>query len=515
MHMDSRFCDSSEKGEIIMQITGKSLIAGEWTGQAEQSCFNSFSPAENETLPQQFYQATEAQLEQAVIAASEAFRSYRKTTPEQRAAFLENIADEILNLGDELLQLTHKETALPMARLQGERGRTVNQLRAFAQGLRDPLDKVIEDSADPDRQPQPKPATVLEMLPLGPVAVFGASNFPYAFSTLGGDTASALAAGCPVVVKAHPAHPGTGELMARAISSAIARCDMHPGVFSMLQSSEPHLSHQLVKASGIKAVGFTGSHAVAKQLQKTITQRSEPIPFYGELGSINPQVVLTQLAEAQATELAEGLCQSMLMGNGQFCTSPGVWFVPAGCEEFNRAAQTYLSQQSSGPLLTPGILQSYRQQTETLSINPKLKVLARGKQDKAYHAQAHLFCAKGEDFVANTQLRQEVFGPGALIVTYDSHSQLLQMIESLEGQLTASFHGTSLDIQESADLIESMSYKVGRLIFNQMPTGVEVCASMNHGGPYPASTDVRTTSVGLTAMRRFQRPICYQNRSKN
>ena len=330
-----------------MTLTGQSLIAGQWQGRAEQGEFQAFSPAKNQPLSTRYFNVTSTQLNTAVDAADNAFIEYRKTSFSQRADFLECIAEQILALGDDLLTQTAQETNLPMARLQGERMRTVNQLKAFASALREnpdsPLGLKLLDEADSNRSPLPKPRTELNYLPLGPVAVFGASNFPYAFSTLGGDTAAALAAGCPVVVKNHTAHPGTGELMARAALAAIKECDMPLGVFSVLQSDVYDISHQLVAAPAIKAVGFTGSFNVANLLQATIAKRQEPIPFYGELGSINPQIVLPNKAQNEGKAMGEALCQSMLMGNGQFCTSPGLWLVPTGCDELEAEVANCIS----------------------------------------------------------------------------------------------------------------------------------------------------------------------------
>ena len=468
-------------------------------------------PGSNKPSEQSIYDATSAQLDEAAKAADAAFKLYRRTSTQQRAKFLNCIADQIIELGDELFTITHQETGLPLARLQGERGRTVNQLRAFAEGLLAPDQGVIDEAAQPDRTPLPKPATRLSSLPLGPVAVFGASNFPYAFSTLGGDTASALAAGCPVIVKGHPAHPITSELMASAIAQAIVICDMPAGVFSLLQSNSPALSHSLVGHHLIKAVGFTGSYNVAEQLSQTIYKRQEVIPFYGELGSINPQVVLPEKAQKEGVELAQQMCQALLMGHGQFCTSPGLWLVPAAATEFMNSAKDFIQQQGSDTLLTPGIASSYVSAVEALANNTQLRELAGSSLQQSFHVAARLFQVSASDFMNNKELQHEVFGPYALIVTYADNAELTSLLDSLGGQLTASIHGTSNEMASSAELVELLQYKVGRLIFNQMPTGVEVCASMNHGGPYPASTDVRSTSVGLMAMQRFLRPICYQN----
>lgn len=497
-----------------MTLTGQSLVAGQWIGDSANGEFNAFSPARNEPLSTRFFNLSAAELDGAIAAAQSAFYEYRKTSFAQRADFLTCIADHILALGDELLEQTHQETNLPMMRLQGERMRTVNQLKAFASALREnpesPLGLKVVDEADAARAPLPKPHTELNYLPLGPVAVFGASNFPYAFSTLGGDTAAALAAGCPVIVKNHTAHPGTGELMARAALAAIKECAMPLGVFAMVQSKAYDMSHQLVAAPEIKAVGFTGSFNVASKLQATIAKREEPIPFYGELGSINPQVILPNKAIEQSKEIAQSLCKSMLMGNGQFCTSPGLWLVPTGCDELEAHITACIDDAPSDTLLTPGIVNTFKHQIAARSQLDKVSVLGAGKLAQAFHANAHVFACNGDDYLATPALQEEVFGPAALVVRYDSEQQLMTLVNQLQGQLTASVHGTDADLNKADSLIEALQYKVGRLIKNQMPTGVEVCGSMNHGGPFPSSTDVRSTSVGTNAMLRFMRPICYQ-----
>ncbi|KTF13086.1 aldehyde dehydrogenase (NADP(+)) [Pseudoalteromonas sp. H105] len=497
-----------------MTLTGQSLVAGQWVGDSANGEFNAFSPARNEPLSTRFFNLSATELDGAIAAAQSAFYEYRKTSFAQRADFLTCIADHILALGDALLDQTHQETNLPMMRLQGERMRTVNQLKAFAAALRDnpesPLGLKVVDEADATRAPLPKPHTELNYLPLGPVAVFGASNFPYAFSTLGGDTAAALAAGCPVIVKNHTAHPGTGELMARAALAAMKECAMPLGVFAMVQSKSYDTSHQLVAASAIKAVGFTGSFNVASKLQATIAKRDEPIPFYGELGSINPQVILPNKAIDHSQEIAQSLCQSMLMGNGQFCTSPGLWLIPTGCDELEAHITACINDAPSDTLLTPGIVNTFKHQIAARSQLDKVSVLGEGKLGQAFHANAHVFACNADDYLATPALQEEVFGPAALVVRYDSEQQLMTLVNQLQGQLTASVHGTDGDLTKADSLIEALQYKVGRLIKNQMPTGVEVCGSMNHGGPFPSSTDVRSTSVGTNAMLRFVRPICYQ-----
>ncbi|TRY29824.1 aldehyde dehydrogenase (NADP(+)) [Aliiglaciecola sp. M165] len=497
-----------------MALSGKNLIAGQWVTNDEQNTFSAYLPATDDLGKIQFYNVSSEQVNTAVEAAQLAFPRYRRISAAERASFLQTIAESIMSLGDELLQITHMETGLSVERLRGERQRTINQLNAFSVELLNPSYTDIEEPGDETRSPVPKPSTKLTRIPLGPVAVFGASNFPYAFSTLGGDTVAALAAGCPVVVKAHPAHPGTSELMALAIHHAIDKLAIPKGVFSQFHSTDPVLAHQLVRHSGIKAVGFTGSQKVAELLIKSIQLRSDSIPFYGELGSINPQFVFSEKIKHGSGALAQQLCLSLLMGNGQFCTSPGVWIVPESATDFIETCSTFMSEQYSDTLLTKGIQKEYESSVSALKMNKQLRNIANAKQLQHFHGTPSLFATNAYHFVTNEQLRKEVFGPCAVIVTYKQIEELQQIVSVMEGQLTASVHGTERDFEEHKDLIESISFKVGRLIYNQMPTGVEVCASMNHGGPYPASTDIRSTSVGQQAMSRFLRPLCIQNFSE-
>ncbi|TLX48442.1 aldehyde dehydrogenase [Pseudoalteromonas phenolica] len=498
-----------------MEISGASFIAGEWLKDADASVFHAFSPKRHEPIDTQFFEASQDMLATAINEAEKAFKVYRKTSLIERATFLHAIADEIEALGDKLLEVTHEETNLPFARLQGERGRTMNQLRAFAQGLELSQNGIVNlsvlDEADPARAPLAKPRTQLDFIPVGVVAVFGASNFPYAFSTLGGDTASALAAGCPVVMKSHTAHPATSELMTRAIEKAIEKCDMPKGVFSMIQAKKYDMAHALVAAEPVKAVGFTGSMSVASKLIETINTRKETIPFYGELGSINPQFVLPEMAEQNGEELGANLCNSMLMGNGQFCTSPGLWLVPNSSVALVESVKKTVAASSSDTLLSPNILNSFKQAMVERSDIEGVELLAAAELSEAFHANAHIFKTDIDTYLNTPALHEEVFGPAAMLVTFDSLAQLETLIDGLEGQLTASIHGTGSDLASASDLSEDLQYKVGRLIENQMPTGVEVCASMNHGGPFPSSTDVRSTSVGLNAIQRFLRPICRQS----
>lgn len=493
----------------MAKVSGKSFINGTWSAQTDASTFCAFSPEGNCYLDSVFANATVADLRSAAAASQNAFFEYATSSSSLRAKFLRTIAEQILGLGDELLAITELETGLPAQRLIGERGRTINQLNAFADLLENPNRTVQIDEADAERLPLAKPRTELQQLPLGPVAVFGASNFPYAFSVAGGDTASALAAGCPVIVKGHPAHPATSELVTTAVEQAMKICEIDPGVFQLLQSNEPQLSHRLVKSDAIKAVGFTGSLQVAKILCESINQRSEPIPFYGELGSVNPQIIFPE--KSNDLQLANNLVSSLMMGQGQFCTSPGVWVLPSSATDFISAAVSELKKQPSGALLTQGIKATYDSSCKRLSQEAGVIRLSQNSPLKPHHAQAMLAQTSVKNFVQNPKLREEIFGPCALIVTYESVGELDSLIEALEGQLTASIHAEELELEQYNILKQKLAFKVGRLIFGQMPTGVEICPSMNHGGPFPASTDVRSTSVGQSAIERFLRPICYQS----
>ncbi len=497
----------------MIEITGQHLINGTWSNAGQQK-FASANPSTDSNNPWTFFDANSQDVEQAVTAAADAFTEYRATTSTARAEFLEAIANEIEALGPQLVEAAMSESALPQMRIEGERGRTCGQLRLFANNLRNPISPVFIDNAQPERSPLPKADSRLMQIPLGPVAVFGASNFPLAFSTAGGDTASALAAGCPVVVKGHPAHPATTELVCHAINRAIAATEMPSGVFSMVQSTTPQIAQQLVQAPEIKAVGFTGSQKVGDILNKLAQERPNPIPFFGELGSINPQFVLPEILAQQATQIANNQVGSMLMGHGQFCTSPGVMIVEntAGTDELLTALEQAIIAAPTGTMLTRGICQTYQQQVAALKQKATLTHIGSGEEGQGLcQSAATLFRVSATDFIQDSSLQEEIFGPCALIVLCEDNAQMQQIAQSLHGQLTASIHGLEQEIIASSALIDNVSQHVGRLIFNQMPTGVEVCHSMQHGGPYPASTAPATTSVGSQAINRFTRPICLQN----
>lgn len=498
-----------------MTISGKNLIAGEWSGETKGG-FTAFNATTHQAMASSFADATEVEVNSAIESAQQAFTSYSQLSPEKRATFLRTIGEQIIELGDELIDTACAETGLPAMRIQGERGRTVGQLGLFANLLENGEYDGIIDLADNDRQPLPKPDTRLGYLPLGVVSVFAASNFPLAFSTAGGDTASALAAGCPVVMKAHAAHPATAELVAQAILAAIEVCGIDKGVFSLVQGKNYAIASQIVTHPLVKAVGFTGSERVGMILQQQINQRPEPIPFYGELGSINPQYVMPEKLTQDTQTIAQGLVASLMMGQGQFCTSPGVWVVigketDANYQTFIDTAAKSLSEQPAGVMLTPAMCKSYTNAVEARKALSCVSLLASGLSGREQDCSAALFATSFDTYKNTPELHEELFGFSALIVRCDDFKQMMAFTQTLTGNLTASIHAIDADLDSSSTLAQTLAHKVGRLIYNQMPTGVEVCASMNHGGPFPASTNIRTTSVGSEAIKRFQRPICYQN----
>ena len=489
-------------------FTGLSFINNEWTSLGEGS-FQAINAFDHSKLAPEFKNCSLEQLATACDVAEQAFKVYRKTTKQQRAAFLNAIADELATKEAELVERTPLETGLPEMRIKGELGRTVGQLRLFATNLEKDAEFIAEDAALPERAPLPRPDLKLTKIPVGPVAVFGASNFPLAFSAAGGDTASALAAGCPVVYKSHSAHPGTSEIVVKAIEVAIKKCDMPAGVYQLLHSKSYDVSHELVKNPKIQAVGFTGSFNVGMALQESIKLRQQLIPFYGELGSTNPQVLLPGFVKGQEEKLANTFIASLNMGAGQFCTNPGLWFVSKDeVESFKQSLAKEVEASAPQAMLTPAILKAYQAGCENFANNATL--VASG-QDEDLRCSTAVFETTLEAYRSNKALHQEVFGPAALMVVYSSTEELVEAIDSLEGQLTATVHGDKTQVNDNQAIVESLSYVVGRLIYNQMPTGVEVCDSMMHGGPFPSSTDVRSTSVGSQAIERFLRPLCIQN----
>ncbi len=489
-------------------LTGKHLIAGEWIGSRTTFASN---PAHGPR--HDFAMGTPAIVDAAVEAAEEAFAAYGWSSRNERAALLRRIADEIDARGEAITEIGTQETGLPDARLQGERGRTVGQLRLFADHIEAGayLD-LRHDPAIPDRAPLPRPDLRLIQRPLGPVAVFGASNFPLAFSVAGGDTAAALAAGCPVVVKGHPAHPGTGEIAAQAIDAAIKATGVHPGVFSLVQDGAHEVGARLVQHPLIRAVGFTGSLRGGRSLFDLCAQRDEPIPFYGELGSVNPVFILPQAAAARGAEIGTDWAASLTMGVGQFCTNPGIVVVVdgPGAEAFQTAAEIGLSAVADQTMLTDGIADAYRQGVSQVAAGTGVsQVMGHDCESRA--AAPYLFTVSGDDWLADHDLQQEVFGPLGMIVRARDLTQMQQIARAIEGQLTCTLHLDEGDKPAARALLPLLERKAGRLLANSFPTGVEVCSSMVHSGPYPASTNFGATSVGTLSIRRFLRPVCYQD----
>lgn len=496
-----------------MELTGKNFL-GNTLSNKGKATFQAYNPATGEALAPLFYEATEAEIDRAAQKAEEAFQVYRRKSGAERAAFLEAIADEIMALGDALIERCQQETGLPTGRLQGERGRTVNQLRLFGQVIREGswVDARI-DHGDPDRTPIPKPDVRSMQIALGPVGIFGASNFPLAFSVAGGDTASALAAGCTIVVKGHPAHPGTCELVASAIQKAAESIGMPPGVFSLVQGPSVAVGQAIVRHPLIKAIGFTGSYRGGKAIFDEANRRAEPIPVYAEMGSTNPVFILPGALKERGEAIAKGLAGSVTLGVGQFCTNPGLVITPEGAEtdHFVNLSAEAIGAIDSAAMLTSGIQQAYEQGVQSLAGQNGVEVVARGvAKGDGFQGAPYLLKTNVSALQSNRLLEKEVFGPSTLLVTAPGKADLLSMAKELEGHLTATLHATDEDLRAYADLVSVLERKVGRLIINGFPTGVEVCHAMIHGGPFPATTDARSTSVGTTAITRFSRPVCYQ-----
>lgn len=494
-----------------MNISGQALIGGAGvTGNG--GTFLAFDPSRKESIGPTFHMVDAAQIDDACRLAQAAFDPFRATGDAQRAAFLDTIAEEILALGDALIERAMMESGLPRARLEGERGRTVGQLKLFADLLREGswCDPRI-DSALPERQP-PRPDLRMRMIGLGPVAVFAASNFPLAFSVAGGDTAAALAAGCPVLVKAHSAHPGTSELVARAIVKAVQRCALHPGVFALLTGSGNGIGQELVRHPVVQAVGFTGSRQGGQALMAVAAARPQPIPVYAEMSSINPVILLPHALAMRAEQIATGFASSLTMGVGQFCTNPGLVLAIAGpaLNEFCIRTAQKLAATPCGTMLTPGIAASYRRGVNNLLEQAEVNTLVQVPFDDGKGGAA-LFSTSGAAFLARAELRDEVFGPASLVVACRDAQQLQEILESLEGQLTATLQMDDGDMDFARQLLPVLERKVGRILVNGFPTGVEVSTAMVHGGPFPATSDGRSTSVGTAAINRFLRPVSYQN----
>lgn len=494
-------------------IEGFNFI-GQTASKKNKDTFQAFNPLENKPLPEAFHTATSAEVDEAIQKAEKAFQTYSRLSGRIKADFLDAIADEILDLGDTLIKRASAESGLPNGRFEGERGRTVGQLRMFAELLREGswVDARI-DTAQPNREPIPKVDIRNMLVALGPVAVFGASNFPLAFSTAGGDTASALAAGCPVVVKAHESHPGTNELVTRAILKAADSIkDIPDGVFSSL-NGKADVGQTLVTHPSIKAVGFTGSLSAGRAIFNAAANRDEPIPVYAEMGSVNPVFLLQNKLKSSGKDLATQYSQSVTLGNGQFCTNPGLLIAQKGedLNTFKNALGENLSDYQPGCMLNKGVAANYSKTRDEFLNQPGVTTVQPAKEETELDKSAALATVSATTFLKNKALWEEVFGPFTLIVTCENDSEMRKVASQLAGQLTITFMGDDDDLTSHKELIYLCQQKAGRLIFNNVPTGVEVCHSMHHGGPYPATTDSKFTSVGTGAIRRFVRPVAYQN----
>ena len=498
-----------------MTITGHQLIGAQEVWGSLPSTFFGVDPSTGSNLPQQFSSAGKDEVEQACALAAQAFTSYRQTTPDERADFLERICVNILAIGDELIENAMRETGLPRARLEGERGRTVGQLRLFAALVRSgDWQGVRVDRAIPDRQPLPRSDLRLRHIGIGPVAVFGASNFPLAFSVAGGDTSSALAAGCPVVLKAHPAHPATSELVGRAVQQAVRESGLHEGVFSLLAGPTIELGGALVADPRIKAVGFTGSRGGGMALMRIAAARPEPIPVFAEMSSINPVILFPAALANRGATIGQQYVASLTMGSGQFCTNPGLVLAidGPGFNEFMAAATDAVTRAPALTMLTPAIHGMFTAQTEKLAQHGALKQVARGLAPTGPHqGQAALMLVESTDFLADPVFHNEVFGASSVVVRCPDVATVNQVISHLEGQLTATLQMDAADNDLARSLVPALEEKVGRILVNGFPTGVEVASAMVHGGPFPATSDARITSVGTLAIVRFLRPVCYQD----
>jgi alpha-ketoglutaric semialdehyde dehydrogenase len=498
-----------------MSITGHHLIAGaEVAGSG--TAFHAMHTTEGAPLEPAFYDATADQANDALLSADAAFDALRAAAPETRAAFLETLAEEILGLGDALLERAHAETALPMARLTGERGRAVNQCRMFAALLREGswLQPHI-DRAQPDREPLPKPDVRKVLVPIGPVVVFGASNFPFAIGVVGTDTVCALAAGCPVVVKGHPAHPGTCEMLARAVQTALLKHSLPAGAFSLLHGKGNDIGLALTHHPITRAVAFTGSLKGGRALFDAACQRPEPIPVYAEMGSVNPVFLLPGALRQRGEKIAEAYIQSVNMGVGQFCTNPAMVLGLKGPElaAFTNTAGKLAAAVAPASMLHRGISEAYEAGTAVWHTIDGLTMAGRSGADPDHQrseAACRIFTAPLAVVEANEELQREVFGPCSIVAECADLESLLAFASKLEGQLTAALHGTEEDLREFAPLVRLLERKVGRIIFNGFGTGIEPCPSMHHGGPYPAASHSHFTSIGTGSILRFVRPVCYQ-----
>lgn len=498
-----------------MTFSGQSIVGFRSAANAGPS-FGAINPRTGERISPDFFAAGPDEVNLAATLAHEAFAAYSQTSGRDKAKFLRTIASRIEGAVDALVERAELETALPKARLQGETARTCGQLRLFAQVVEEGSWVMARiDRGDANRKPAPKPELRSMLHALGPVVVFGASNFPLAFSVAGGDTASALAAGNPVIVKGHPAHPGTSELVGQLLQEAVKECGLPEGVFSLLLDSGAEVGVALVKHPLVKAVGFTGSHNAGRALMNLAAARREPIPVFAEMSSTNPVFILPGALRENGAGISTGMFASLTLGAGQFCTKPGIVFLPEGSDAETFVGQLRKQVLESGQfnMLTPGIGTAYRATTQRRQTEKVVKVVATrppSAGDHEFGVGAAVFETDPESFLQNPDLAAEVFGPATVIVRHSTRAQVLELARNLGGHLTATIHGTEADLREFSDLLAILKNKVGRLVFNGFPTGVEVSHAMVHGGPYPSTSDGRSTSVGSQAIFRFCRPVCYQ-----
>jgi NADP-dependent aldehyde dehydrogenase len=495
-------------------LTGFSIVNGK---QLESSggSFHGVDPATGMKLEPPYHYASLEDQDCAAKLADEAFAVYSKVPGLERAAFLRHIAGGIEAMGARIVERAHRETALPEARLKGELVRTVNQLRLFAQVIEEgSWANARIDPAQPERKPLPRADIRSVLRPLGPVAVFGSSNFPLAFSVAGGDTASALAAGNPVIVKAHSAHPGTSELVGRVVAESVKACGLPAGVFALLFGAGSELGAGLVAHPAVKAVGFTGSLGAGRSLMKVAASRPEPIPCFMEMSSSNPLVVLPEALATRGVEIAKGLFGSFTLGVGQFCTKPGLVYLPRNeaADALVGALKSLVEQSQASAMLTEAICGNHASGVAARKRNSAVETLAEGAAGEgAGYAAPALFEVSGSQMLNSPELAHEIFGPSTLVIRYEDDDELLALLNAVEGQLTATVHGTDADIAANAELMAILERKAGRLLVNGFPTGVEVCHAMVHGGPFPATSESRMTSVGTQAIYRFVRPVCYQD----
>jgi 2,5-dioxopentanoate dehydrogenase len=495
-----------------MQIDGQLLI-GLDAVPGECGELRALEAATGTPLEPVFRGASATQLKTACALAAQAFAAYRATSPATRARFLEAIADEIVELGDALVERCMTETGLPRARIEGERARTATQLRMFASTVREGSFLGVRiDPALPERQPFARPDLRLLHVPLGPVAVFGASNFPLAFSVAGGDTAAAFAAGCPVIVKAHSAHPGTSQLVGRAVQRAVRRCGLPAGTFSLLFDSGYEVGAALVQDPRIMAVGFTGSQRGGAALMRLAAARPEPIPVYAEMSSVNPVILFPGALAARAEAIGTAFAASLTLGAGQFCTNPGLVLAVDGADldRFVASARDAVNASAPSTMLTPGIHAAYDAGLARMLQHPDVNPVAYGPRGAPYAGRPALFETSAQVFARDALLHEEIFGAAALIVRCPDLRTVATLLKALGGQLTISLHLDAADHDDARPLIDVATSRCGRVLVNGFGTGVEVTHAMVHGGPFPATADGRSTSVGSLAIERFLRPVCYQ-----